>query len=197
METIKRKQRLLSAMAGLDGKAYYSGPIDGIDGDETREAARRFAADYGLATSPVSDSDTTDMPGWDNVLVFSRAIDGNRYLTKNFRVKEFACQDGSDPIFIHPQIPTWCQLVRDTFGYPFTPNSAYRTVSHNAKPEVGGSARSLHLYGKAVDIPAKGSTTPQMLYDFFDALLGNSGELGIYAWGVHVAVSEKKNRFRG
>lgn len=159
----------------------------------TAEQARDF--DFAVLIS-ANDGGEAPCHG-DCVMGFSLAKDGATYLTKNFQVKEFACQDGSDPVFIHPQVPAWCQLVRDTFGYPFTPNSAYRTVSHNAKPDVGGAARSLHLYGKAVDIPAKGSTTPQMLYDFFDALLGNSGELGIYVWGVHVAVSEKKNRFRG
>jgi hypothetical protein len=48
-----------------------------------------------------------------------------------------------------------------------------------------------------VDIPEGPGATPQQLYDFFDELLGDSGELGIYSWGVHVAVSEKKSRFRG
>lgn len=150
----------------------------------------------------VSDSDTgqeTDVaPEMGNfVMVFSKAADGDTYLTKNFQVKEFACKDGSDPVFIHPQIPIWCQLVRDEFGYAFTPNSAYRTVSHNAKPSVGGAKRSWHIYGRAVDIPAGKGATPQQLYDFFDDLLGDSGELGIYSWGVHVGVTEKKSRFRG
>lgn len=156
---------------------------------------------------PVSDSDTgkeenSDVPDYLQkegafVMVFSKAADGDTYLTPNFQVNEFACQDGSDPVFIHPQIPIYCQLVRDKFGYPFTPNSAYRTVSHNASPAVGGAARSFHVYGLAVDIPALNGTTPQQLYDFFEELLGDSGELGIYSWGVHVAVTNKKNRFRG
>lgn len=154
----------------------------------------------------VSDSDTeqeectgTAIPLDESmaVLAFSKAADGERYLTKNFQVKEFACKDGSDPVFIHPQIPIYCQMVRDKFGYPFTPNSAYRTVSHNASKDVGGAARSCHIYGRAVDIPALNGTTPQQLYDFFDDLLGESGELGIYSWGVHVAVCQTKNRFRG
>ena len=131
------------------------------------------------------------------VLMYSKAADGDVQLTPNFKVYEFACQDGSDPVFIHPKVPEWCQAARDRFGYSFSPNSAYRTVSHNAKPSVGGAARSNHIYGLAVDIPAKGDTTPQMLYDFFDELLGDSGELGIYSWGVHVGVSATKKRFKG
>jgi hypothetical protein len=69
-------------------------------------------------------------------------------------------------------------------------------VSHNAKPDVGGAANSYHLYGLAVDIPAKKASS-QELYDFFDELLGNSCELGIYSWGVHVAVCSTCKRFVG
>ena len=199
MEKIKKQQALLALLWDGENRSYYDGSIDGIDGPATREAAQRFLEDYGFRQEDSKNADTGSGAGdqAEAVLVFSKAADGNKYLTKNFRVKEFACQDGSDPIFIHPQIPRWCQAARDKFGYPFTPNSAYRTVSHNAKPSVGGAARSNHIYGRAVDIPAGANTTPQQLYDFFDQLLGDTGELGIYTWGVHVAVSEKKSRFRG
>lgn len=129
------------------------------------------------------------------VNVYSLSKDGDVKLAPNFKVKEFACKDGSDPVFIHPKLPEWCQAVRDRFGYAFSPNSAYRTVSHNAKPEVGGATLSNHVYGRAVDIPAEGTTTPQILYNFFEELLGDTGELGIYSWGVHVGVSATKKRF--
>lgn len=155
---------------------------------------------FGETVEESPDADTTDKVGQSEnyhfVQAYSLSADGELHLTTNFKVKEFACKDGSDPIFIHPNLPRWCQAARDKFGYAFSPNSAYRTVSHNAKPDVGGSSRSYHIYGMAVDIPAKGNTTPQMLYDFFDELLGNSGELGIYSWGVHVAVCETKKRFK-
>ena len=202
MEKVKKRQALLSVLWDGENRSYYEGDVDGIDGPATQAAAERFTKDYGLLPERVLDSDTERQPqtapeAGSSVMVFSKAADGNTYLTKNFRVKEFACQDGSDPIFIHPMVPRWCQLARDKFGYPFTPNSAYRTVSHNAKPSVGGAARSNHLYGLAVDIPEGPGATPQQLYDFFDELLGDSGELGIYSWGVHVAVSKTKSRFRG
>ena len=199
METIKKQQALLALLWDGENRSYYDGSIDGIDGPATREAAQRFLEDYGFRQEDSKNADTGICAGdqAEAVLVFSKAADGGKYLTKNFRVKEFACQDGSDPIFIHPQIPRWCQAARDRFGYPFTPNSAYRTVSHNASKAVGGAARSYHIYGMAVDIPAGASTTPQQLYDFFDQLLGDTGELGIYSWGVHVAVSKTKSRFKG
>lgn len=146
----------------------------------------------------VEEETTTEPPSDGNfVMVFSLEADGETYLTPNFQVKEFACKDGSDPVFIHPILPTWCQHIRNKFGYPFRPNSAYRTVSHNAKPDVGGVARSYHLYGLAVDVPAKGDVTPQMLYDFAEELVGDSCEVGIYDWGIHMAYCKEKKRFRG
>lgn len=126
-------------------------------------------------------------------LVFSKAEHGEDYLVSNFKVKEFACSDGSDVIIVHPLIPHICQFVRNEFDMPFTPNSAYRTVSHNKA--VGGASNSNHTYGRAVDIPAKNGVTPKQIYDFLDKLLGEHCELGIYSWGVHVGVQETKERF--
>lgn len=131
-----------------------------------------------------------------NFKIFSKAVSGNENLTKNFKVKEFACNDGSDPVIINTLLPHVCQAVRNWFNYPFSPNSAYRTVTYNASPSVGGVARSNHIYGLAVDIPARsGVCTPKELYDFLDRLCGDSCEIGIYSWGVHIAVQEEKKRF--
>ena len=46
----------------------------------------------------------------------------------------------------------YLQQIRDWAGGSITINSGYRTPSHNAKPEVGGSPTSKHLLGKAADI---------------------------------------------
>ena len=153
---------------------------------------------FGNTAGETVKDEATDNEGqsenYNFVQAYSLSADGELHLTTNFQVKEFACKDGSDPVFIHPNLPRWCQAARDKFGYPFSPTSAYRTATHNKKPDVGGASRSYHIYGMAVDIPAKDGTTPQMLYDFFDDLLGDSGELGIYSWGVHVAVCTPTNR---
>ena len=34
------------------------------------------------------------------IKAFSYAKDGTKFLSTNFRVREFRCQDGTDPIFI-------------------------------------------------------------------------------------------------
>lgn len=131
----------------------------------------------------------------EQAMVFSKSTDGALYLTNNFQVKEFACHDGTDVIVIHPYIPHICQLVRNKFSMPFAPNSAYRTVTHNKS--VGGATKSNHIFGRAVDIPAKKGVTPKQLYDYVDSLFGEWGEIGIYSWGIHVGIQEKKVRFTG
>lgn len=128
-------------------------------------------------------------------MVFSKSTDGELYVAPNFQVKEFACSDGSDVVVIHPFIPHICQLVRNKFNMPFSPNSAYRTVTHNKS--IGGVNKSNHIYGRAVDIPAKKGVTPKQLYDYVDTLFGNWGEIGIYTWGIHVGIQDKKERFTG
>lgn len=131
----------------------------------------------------------------EQAMVFSKAADGELYITPNFQVKEFACKDGSDVVVIHPYIPHICQIVRNKFNMPFKPNSAYRTITHN-KAE-GGATKSNHIYGRAVDIPAKNGVTPKQLYDYVNTLFGDWGELGIYSWGIHVGIQDNKERFTG
>ena len=84
------------------------------------------------------------------VKVYSKAKDGSKALSKNFKVKEFACNDGSDPIFISMELVDLLQKIRDHFGKPVTINSAYRTVTKNKA--CGGATYSQHLYGTAADI---------------------------------------------
>lgn len=129
----------------------------------------------------------------DACFCFSKASHGHMNLTNNFKVHEFACKDGSDPVFVNILIPLVCQAVRNWFGYPFAPNSTYRTITHNTKEQ--GAKGSYHIYGKAVDIPAKNGVTPKELYDFIDKLVGDCMELGLYSWGVHVGICSTKKRF--
>lgn len=127
-----------------------------------------------------------------SVTPYSLKVDGNKILSKNFKVKEFACKDGSDPIFIAPELVTILQKVRDHFGKAVTINSAYRTPTHNKS--VGGVAQSQHTYGTAADIKIAG-IAPQKIYDYVDSLMPNKGGVGLYEAFVHVDVREKKSRF--
>lgn len=128
------------------------------------------------------------------VRVYSKAKDGSTKLSANFQVKEFACSDGSDTIFISSLLVNILQKVRDHYGKPVHINSAYRTEVHNAK--IGGATYSQHKYGTAADIYIDG-VTPKELAAYIDTLLPSSGGIGIYSNFVHVDVRRVKSRFNG
>lgn len=64
---------------------------------------------------------------------YSKKNDGNIFLTPNFKVREFACKDGTDKVLIDLELISLLQLIRDFMGSPITINSGYRTASHNRK----------------------------------------------------------------
>jgi uncharacterized protein YcbK (DUF882 family) len=128
-----------------------------------------------------------------SVKVYSKSKDGTKYLSKNFRVKEFACQDGSDPIFISQELVDVLQKIRSHFGRAVTVTSAYRTAKHNKA--VGGATYSQHLYGTAADIKVTG-VKPADVYAYAETLLPNSGGLGLYPTFTHVDVRAVKARWK-
>ena len=129
-----------------------------------------------------------------NIRAYSRARDGAKRLTANFKVREFACQDGSDPIFIAPALAEVLQAIRSHFQKPVTVCSGYRTPGHNKK--VDGAAYSQHLYGTAADIQVKG-VAPAAVAAFAETLLPDSGGIGVYPTFTHVDVREKRSRWKG
>ncbi len=126
------------------------------------------------------------------VHAYSRAKDGVVQLTANFKVREFACQDGSDTLFVSTELAKVLQQIRAHFGKPVTINSAYRTATHNTNE--GGSPTSQHLYGLAADIVVQG-TAPKEVAKYAETLLGAKGGIGLYKWGVHVDVRAKRSRW--
>ena len=128
------------------------------------------------------------------VKAYSKAKDGNITLTKNFKVREFACKDGSDAIFISMDLVELLQKIRDHFGKPVTINSAYRTAAYNKK--VDGAAQSQHLYGMAADISIQG-VKPADVAAFAETMLPKTGGIGIYSSFTHVDVRAVKSRWKG
>lgn len=197
MEKIKRRQRLLAFLQDNDGRFYYNGPIDGIDGPGTQEGAQRFLEEYGFQVQAVTgELEPANTDGL-SVMVFSLAEDGDKLLSPHFRVREFACNDGSDVVLIHPLLPVWAEALR-TINGAFSPRhdgSAYRTVSYNAGLD-GSASRSKHCQGIAMDVHAKGATV-QELYDLALTLVGDTGGLGLYDWGIHIDCRSIKARWNG
>lgn len=128
------------------------------------------------------------------IKAYSKAKDGNKQLSANFKVKEFACTDGSDPIFIDTDLVNVLQKIRTYFGKSVTITSAYRTPTRNKA--VGGETYSQHQYGRAADIKVKG-IAPKKVAAYAEKLLPNKGGIGTYSTFTHVDVRSAKARWKG
>lgn len=128
------------------------------------------------------------------VKCYSRATDGLKKLSDNFKVNEFACTDGSDAVFVSPDLVTVLQKIRVKFGKPVHINSAFRSQSKNKS--VGGSPKSQHMYGMAADIHIDG-VTPKEIAAYAEKLLPNTGGIGIYKTFTHIDVRKVKSRWNG
>lgn len=128
------------------------------------------------------------------IKAYSKVKDGNTKLSKNFKVKEFACTDGSDPIFIDSDLVDILQKIRTHFGKSVTITSAYRTPTRNDK--VGGATFSQHLYGRAADVKISG-VSPKKVAAYAETLLKNRGGIGIYSTFTHIDVRTTKSRWNG
>ena len=128
------------------------------------------------------------------IKVYSKSKHGNQKLSTNFKVREFACSDGSDPIFIDSELVAVLQKIRTHFGKAVTITSAYRTPTHNKS--VGGTTFSKHLYGMAADIKVSG-ISPRKVATYAETLLAHKGGIGIYDSFIHVDVRKTESRWIG
>ena len=136
------------------------------------------------------------------VRAYSLAKDGELrpYLSNgkrcaNFKVREFACHDGSDPIFISPAMVDIVQAVRTRYGKPvyISNHSAYRTPPHNKRE--GGSAYSYHLFGRAVDFHVEGVSVDEVAA-YIETLMPYTGGLIIYRKQGFLHVDDRMVKYR-
>lgn len=125
---------------------------------------------------------------------YSKEKDGDKKLSENFKAKEFASTDGSDPIFIAPELVEVLQKIRTHFNRAVTINSGYRTYSRNK--DVGGAKYSQHQYGIAADIIVSG-IAPKDVADYAETLMPNTGGIGRYSTFTHIDVRKEKARWNG
>ena len=129
------------------------------------------------------------------IVRYSLKADGEKQVSKNFKVKEFRCKDGSDTILIDVDfVKDKLQKIRDHFKVPVTINSAYRTESYNKK--VGGASKSYHMKGQAFDIVVKGISTKDVA-SYAETLLNNTGGIGVYSNFIHIDSRKEKSRWKG
>lgn len=183
--TNERRQRILCVIADDNGHYYYNGPLDGIWGTESKKAAERFVADFSGETK--SEKSATGS-FWDDSEFFDR--------------EEFRCQcagkycDGF-PVEPKEELVLVCNEIRRRLGVPVSivdgGGSGVRCPEHNAA--VGGVRNSNHLYGKAADLHSEKS--PQEMARVAESVMGSTGEIGIYSWGIHIAIDCEYSRFYG
>ena len=127
---------------------------------------------------------------------YSKAKDGGTKLSTHFKVKEFACKDGSDAVLIAPRLVMVLQSIRSRFGVPVVIHSAYRTPQYNK--QVGGAAHSQHCYGTAADISVRGKT-PAAVAAYARELMPDWGGVGVYSQKgfTHIDVREVKADWDG
>ena len=202
--TVKQIQCLLTYLG------YSPGTIDGIEGRNTQGAIRAFQADYGLTVDgifgigtearirevvasgepPQQPQDAQGTEGgadwWQDIRYFKRA--------------EFRCpcgRCGGFPVEPQESIVRTVDEIRYRLGIPISivdgGGSGVRCAAHNA--EVGGTANSQHLYGLAADLHSAAS--PAQMLAVAEDVMGHTGGIGLYSWGIHVDKRSGYARWNG
>jgi zinc D-Ala-D-Ala carboxypeptidase len=103
----------------------------------------------------------------------------------HFKLSEFACpccgKNG-----INPDIIPLLEKIREDFGKPIVINSGFRCKAHNTA--VGGTSKSAHLTGEAVDIQAVNGADRFRLIQI--ALAKGITRIGIANGFIHMDISK-------
>ena len=125
---------------------------------------------------------------------YFRSADGGKHLSAHFTVAEFACRDGSEPVFVDERLVLILETIRARFARPLRIHSGYRTPGYNQK--VGGAARSQHLLGTAADVSITG-VTPAEVARFARELMPDWGGVGTYPTFTHIDVRPTRSDWKG
>ena len=117
--------------------------------------------------------------------------DGNVKLARHFKVKEFACKDGSPIVFIDEYLYTILDILRHKLGKPVIITSGYRTPTWNEK--CGGAKYSYHMRGMAADIRVDGMTAKDLAKELDKIVESDCGIIVYKSW-VHFDTRESKYR---
>lgn len=203
--TIKQKQHLLAYLG------YYTGAIDGIWGRLSIEGTEKFQNAVGLKADGICGPSTQaklremiangeELPktATEEPTATGTFWDEIEYLDR----EEFRCQCKGKycngfPVEPQEKMVRTVDEIRRRLGVPVTivesGGSGVRCPIHNAN--VGGVSNSNHLTGNAADLHS--SKSPQEMARVAEEVMGNTGEIGIYSWGIHVGVNCKYSRFYG
>lgn len=117
--------------------------------------------------------------------------DGNEKIGQHFKVREFACKDGSQIVFIDSYLVSILDILRNQVGKPIIINSGYRTPGRNKL--VGGAKYSYHMRGMAADIRIDGMGAKEIA-NKLNAIIPNECGIIVYKTWVHIDTRTKKYR---
>ena len=186
---------------------YDPGEVDGVPGRNTRRAVLAFQAAEGLAQDgspgPLTQAalleavakgrfreeaartpEETTGTWWKDIRYFTRA--------------EFSCKCGGRycngyPAEIDINMVKIADEIRSRIGKPIHINSGLRCKTHNAN--VGGVSNSQHLLGKAADLGCPIGCTPAQMASIAEDIMGDTGGIGTYSWGIHIDTRAAKSRW--
>lgn len=201
--TVKQIQCLLTYLG------YCTGTVDGIWGEKSQRATIDFQREYMaqedvdgifgadtekrilevIATREKPKSvkvDTAAPDWWKDIRYFTRA--------------EFKCKCGGRfcngyPVEIDMNMVKIADEIRNRIGKPIQINSGIRCKTHNAN--VGGVSNSQHLYGNAADLGCPSGCTPEQMASIAEEIMGDTGGIGTYPWGIHIDTRSTKSRWNG
>lgn len=117
--------------------------------------------------------------------------EGNEKIGQHFKVREFACKDGSQIVFIDDYLISILDILRNQVGKPVYINSGYRTPARNKA--VGGAKYSYHMRGMAADIRIEGMTAKEIA-NKLNKIVPNECGIIVYSTWVHIDTRKKKYR---
>ena len=217
--TLKQKQALLAYLGCYDGpldglwgeksqratidfqRDFVGLSVDGICGEQTEKALKHSVA-YGIDKKPDNTECTADHTNVQNNNT-ENSTDGNTGTVwdeiKYFKKQEFACKCGKYcngyPAEIDMNMVKIADQIREKIGKPITINSGLRCKTHNSN--VGGVSNSQHLLGKASDLGCPSGCTPAQMASIAEEIMGDTGGIGTYSWGIHIDTRSAKSRWNG
>lgn len=117
--------------------------------------------------------------------------DANEKVGQHFKVREFACKDGSQVVFIDSYLVSILDILRNQVGKPVIINSGYRTPTRNKA--VGGAKYSYHMRGMAADIRINDMTAKEIA-NKLNTIIPNECGIIVYENWVHIDTRTKKYR---
>lgn len=198
----------LQIQALLTYLGYDPGEVDGLPGKNTRRAVFAFQVHEGM--------EKDGSPGPLTQAALLDAVEKGRFRAeddqtpeentgafwdeiKYFKKSEFSCKCGKYcdgyPSEIDMDMVKIADKIRAKIGKPITINSGLRCKTHNAN--VGGVSNSQHLYGTAADLGCPTGCTPAQMASVAEEIMGNTGGIGVYPWGIHIDTRSSKARWNG